>query len=139
MVQETIRFSEGMTEKVDELLDQGVFETKSEFYRFAAETLLVSLNDDYQPDMVDYERHQQSVRNAVEDDDGEFDTVCGDVAKNGEGDNEDECLFYTSAITIRRLAREGDIDSAKEYIDDNYTKERGELLLLEALLDYYTD
>lgn len=122
MVQETVRFSQSIVEAVEELVEEGTFENKSEFYRFATELLLDSVHDEYDPEMVKFDTIAEGTRQQVAEPPAE---------------QSDGSMFYQSAVTVRRHARRGDIDAAEEYIDAHYPSERGEYLLLETLLDYY--
>ncbi len=123
MVQETVRYSDSIVESVEELVEEDVFEHKSEFYRFATELLLDSLHDDYEPEMLNYDSLAEATRQEV-----------GDTAV----EKSDKSMFYESAVVVRRHARRGEVGAAEEYIDTHYPPERGEHLLLEALLDYYS-
>ena len=123
MVQETVRYSDSVVERVQELVEEGTFENKSEYYRFASELLLDSLKKDYEPEMVKYDAIAENTQQQV---------------KGGFAiDQSDGSMFYESAIVVRRYARRGEIDAAEEYIDTHYGPDRGEYLFLEALLDYY--
>jgi len=124
MVQETVRISESIVEAVQAPVNEGTFEHKSEFYRFATELLLDSLQEDYDPEMLNYDSLTETTRQQL----AEF-----------TGGQSGGSMFYESAILIRRHARRGEIDTAEEYIETHYPSERGEYLLLEALLDYYHD
>ena len=126
MVQETVRYSESIVEAVQTLVNEGTFEHKSEFYRFATELLLDSLREDYNPEMLNYDTLAETTHQQL----GEF------MSEQSAGSGS---MFYESAIIIRRHARRGEIDAAEEYIETHYPSERGEYLLLEALLDYYHD
>ncbi|NKE36559.1 transcriptional regulator [Natronococcus sp. JC468] len=129
MAQETIRFSESIVDEVEDLVENGEFEHKSEFYRFATEVLLNALNEEYDPEMVKYDRLLESVTNRSE----------GPGLDPGvQHDDDAGSTFYRSATTIRRHARRGESEAAEEHIDARYPPERGEYLLLEDLLDYYT-
>jgi hypothetical protein len=123
MVQETVRYSDSIVETVEKLVEEDTFSHKSEFYRFATELLLDQLDEEYEPEMVNYdalsEATQQSYINT--------------------SDQPDESMFYQSAIVVRRHARRGEVETAEEYIDTHYPPERGEYLLLESLLDYYSE
>jgi Arc/MetJ-type ribon-helix-helix transcriptional regulator len=123
MVQETVRFSDYIVNEVDELVEEGMFEHKSEFYRFATEMLLDSMREDYSPEMLNYDTIAAKTRQQL-----------GSSANESDG-----TMFYNSAIAVRRYARRGEIDAAEDYIDAHYPTEGGEYLLLEALLDYYHD
>lgn len=103
------------------MIDEGIFDNKSEFYRFASELLLDSLRDEYTPEMVNYDQLTDTL----------------DSQREKKDATEDISGFYRSATTVRRCARRGDISAAEEHIDSRYPPERGEYLLLEALLDYY--
>lgn len=124
MVQETVRYSESIVEGVDELLEDDMFETKSEFYRFAAELLLSSLQESYEPEMLNYDRIAERTRQHT---------------REAPTEPSGKSMFYESAVTIRRHARRNEISAAETHIDRHYPPERGEHLLLEALLDYYHD
>ena len=123
MVQETVRYSDSIVEAVEQLVERGTFENKSEFYRFASELLLGSLDDDYDPEMLNYDTLAERTRKHMR----------GPTVEQQEGS-----MFYESAIVVRRHARRGEISTAEEYIETHYPSERGEYLLLEALLDYYS-
>lgn len=122
MVQETVRYSESIVDAVDELVEEGTFGHKSEFYRFATEMLLDSIDESYNPEMLNYDTLAENTRQQGEEYHQESDTR----------------MFYSSAIVVRRHARRGEIGAAEEYIDTHYPPERGEHLILEALLDYYS-
>ena len=123
MVQETVRYSDSVVDEVQELVEDGIFETKSEYYRFASELLLDSLKEDYDPEMVKYD----AIAEVTQQQTNNESTI----------DRSDSSMFYKSAIVVRRHARRGEIDAAEEYIDTHYAPDRGEYLLLEALFDYY--
>ena len=123
MVQETVRYSDSIVESVEELVENGVFEHKSEFYRFATELLLESLHENYEPEMLNYDNLAENTRQQI-----------GDTAI----EKSERSMFYESAVVVRRHARRGEMSAAEEYIDTHYPPERGEHLLLEALLDYYS-
>ena len=86
--------------------------------------MLDSLQEDYDPEMLNYDSLTETTRQQL----AEF-----------TGGQSGGSMFYESAILIRRHARRGEIDTAEEYIETHYPSERGEYLLLEALLDYYHD
>jgi hypothetical protein len=124
MVQETVRYSDSIVESVEKILDEGVFRNKSEFYRFATELLLEHVDTDYDPEMLNYDDLSEATQPNVE---------------TYTTEQSDGSMFYQSAIVVRRHARRGEVNTAEEYIDTHYPPERGEYLLLEALLDYYNN
>lgn len=121
MVQETVRYSNTIVETVEKLVEQGSFSNKSEFYRFATELLLEQLDEEYEPEMVSYNALSEATQ----------------LSDTDNSDQSDGSMFYQSAIVVRRHARREEISAAEEYIDAHYPPQRGEYLLLEALLDYY--
>lgn len=123
MVQETVRYSDYIVETVKKSVEEGRFRNKSEFYRFATELLLDQLYEEYEPEMVSYDTVLEAIQQA-------------DL---NASDQPNGSMFYESAIIVRRHARRGEINTAEEYIDTHYPPERGEYLLLEALLDYYNE
>lgn len=123
MVQETVRYSDSIVDTVEKLVEEGTFNHKSEFYRFATELLLDQLDEEYEPEMVSYDALSEATQQSYVD----------------TSDQSDGSMFYQSAIVVRRHARREEINTAEEYIDTHYPPERGEYLLLEALLDYYSD
>lgn len=122
MVQETVRYSDSIVEVVEGFVEEGIFEHKSQFYRFATEMLLDSLHDEYEPEMLDYDTIAEATRQQV--------------GKSTVGQS-DGSMFYQSAVAVRRHARRGEVQAAENHIDTHYAPERGERLLLEAVLDYY--
>jgi hypothetical protein len=123
MVQETVRYSDSIVESVEEMVDEGIFDDKSKFYRFATESLLEQLEKDYEPEMLNYDDFAEATQRNAE-------TYTADQSAKSP--------FYQSAIAVRRHARRGEIKTAEEYIDTQYPSGQGEYLLLEALLDYYS-
>jgi len=131
MVQETIRFSETVVNEVEDLVAEGVFETKSEFYRFASEMLLDAINDEYDPEMVNYDKLSGGVRERIDSAIGEQDALPDPTTQPN-----DAGTFYRSALVVRRHARKGEIEQAEEHIDSHYPPERGEYLMLEDILHH---
>jgi Arc/MetJ-type ribon-helix-helix transcriptional regulator len=123
MVQETVRYSDSVVETVQSLVEEGTFNHKSEFYRFATELLLDQLDEEYEPEMVSYDALSEATQQST----------------HSTSDQPDRSMFYQSAIVVRRHARCEEITAAEEHIDRHYPPERGEYLLLEALLDYYSN
>lgn len=123
MVQETVRYSDSIVQTVEKFVEEDTFSHKSEFYRFATELLLDQLDEEYEPEMVNYDALLEATQQSY----------------IGISDQSDRSMFYQSAIVVRRHARRGEIKTAEEYIDTHYPPERGEHLLLETLLDYYSE
>lgn len=126
MTQETVRFSETIVTEVETLVEEGVFDNKSEFYRFAAEFVLDELNPEYTPVMDLYEQTLQDIQEHAN---YSTETTVDETAGS----------LYRAAVVIRQYARQGKIEQAEAYIDSHYPPERGEYLLLEALLGFYQE
>jgi len=60
MVKSTVRFSETVMDRVEELVSGEQFSSKSEFQRFAVEYVLSEV-DDYEPEMLDFEAVRDEV------------------------------------------------------------------------------
>jgi Arc/MetJ-type ribon-helix-helix transcriptional regulator len=124
VVKSTVRFPDAVMEQVEEMVDRGVFSSKSEFQRFAVELVLSEMGT-YEPEMVDFEELKteafpvgQSVRDSV--------PPC-----------EESETFYEDAARVRQFAIRGEIDIAEEYIDTTYPVTDPRCLLLDDLLETY--
>ncbi|WP_435361009.1 ribbon-helix-helix domain-containing protein [Haloarchaeobius sp. DFWS5] len=124
MVKSTVRFSESTVEEIESLVEEGVFESKSEFYRFASEYILEQLSDGYEPSTVD------------------FQDIKADVFPNeqliepAEGP-QSGLPFFESVATVRRFVLRGKVQDAEDFIDHHYTTSSRDALLLEELLECY--
>jgi Arc/MetJ-type ribon-helix-helix transcriptional regulator len=122
MVKSTVRFSETVMDRVEELVDGEEFSSKSEFQRFAVEYVLSEI-DDYEPEMLDFE----DVRDEVFSDRVERTEVAG------EGDGE----FYQVAARVRQFALRGEIDTARELIDTQYPATDPRAMVLDDIIETY--
>ena len=50
MVKSTVRFPESVVGEIESLVEDGRFESKSEFYRFSTDYVLNQVLDDYDPE-----------------------------------------------------------------------------------------
>ena len=124
MVKSTVRFSESTVEEIESLVEEGVFESKSEFYRFASEYILEQLSDSYEPSTVDF-------------DDIKADVFPEDQIIESAEDRESGLPFFESVATVRRFVVRGNPDDAEDFIDHHYATSSRDALLLEELLDLY--
>ena len=122
MVKSTVRFSETVMDRVEELVDGEEFSSKSEFQRFAVEYVLSEI-DDYEPEMLDFE----DVRDEVFSDRVERTEVAG------EGDGE----FYQVAARVRQFALRGEIETARELIDTQYPATDPRAMVLDDIIETY--
>ncbi|MDS0283133.1 transcriptional regulator [Haloarcula onubensis] len=122
MVKSTVRFPEAVMDRVEEMVEDDVFSSKSEFQRFAVEYVLSELGE-YEAEMVDFEEIRSELfasGSAHADDDAELNEA-----------------FYENAARVRQYAVRGDIETAEEYIDTAYPVTDPRSLLLDDLLDAY--
>lgn len=126
MAKDTVRYPEQVVERIDALVEDGVFESKSEFHRFAAEYVLFLLDEGYDPAMFSFDELRTELA---------LDEARTDAAAVGDGGTH----FLEAAITVRRHGLRGEYDDAEAFIDDHYDLIDRESLLLDELLDQYRD
>ncbi len=129
MVKNTVRFHEDVVEEIEGLVDDGVLESKSEFYRFASEYVLQRITEDYEPHMVDYD----SVKAELGPDDPR---TIGLETGIGAGSG---LPFLDSAAMVRKYALRGNFADAEDFIDHHYEPGERDAILLEELLDLYEE
>lgn len=126
VVKSTVRFPESVMDRVEEMVEEGVFSSKSEFQRFAVEFVLSEI-DEYEPEMIDYdELRREAFPNG------------SPIARGTQAPEEAE-TFYENAARVRQFAIRGNISTAEEYIDTTYPVTDPRCLLLDELLDSYRD
>lgn len=131
MVKSTVRFSETVMDRVEELVEGDKFSSKSEFQRFAVEYLLSEI-DDYDPEMLDFNSLYNDVfpeRTVIE----QAEMVTGTKAKHQEY-NED---FYTVASRVRQAVLRGDTEKAYKIIDTTYEPESPKAMFLDDIVQLY--
>jgi Arc/MetJ-type ribon-helix-helix transcriptional regulator len=124
MVKSTVRFPESLINEIDTLVQDGKFESKSEFHRFATEYLLSDISPRYQPTTLDYEQVKADVlpeTRTIEQTDG----------------SESGLPFVAAVSIIRRYALRGEFRNAEDFIDSKYSPTEKDALLLEELLALY--
>ncbi|MFB6229265.1 MAG: hypothetical protein ABEH88_12075 [Halobacteriales archaeon] len=127
MVKNTVRFHEDVVDEIEGLVDDGVLESKSEFYRFASEYVLQRISEGYEPHMVDYD----SVRAELGPDDPRT------IGRNAGLDAGRSIPFLDSAAMIRKYALRGNFADAEDFIDHHYEAGERDAMMLEELLDLY--
>lgn len=113
-------------QRVEEMVEEGMFSSKSEFQRFAVEFVLSEI-DEYDPEMIDYDELRREA----------FSTGAP-MTRGAQVPDETE-TFYENAARVRQFAIRGDIETAEEYIDTTYPVTDPRCLLLDELLDRYRD
>lgn len=124
MVKSTIRFPESVVEEVESLVDEGEFESKSEFYRFSADHVLSQARDGYEPETIDYD--------AIES------AVLPDAGRESPGDA-DGPPFLESVAFVRKLALRKKFSDAEDFIDHQYVPGDRHAVLLEEILQLYRE
>ncbi|MEA1931994.1 transcriptional regulator [Halohasta litorea] len=124
MVKSTVRFSDTVMDRVEELVEGETFSSKSEFQRFAVEFVLSEI-DDYEPEMLDFE----DVRDEVFPDDS--------PVRGEEGVSEPGAEFYQIAARVRQFAIRGEIETARDLIDTHYPATDPRSLLLDDIVETY--
>lgn len=127
MVKNTVRFRESVVEEIEALVEAGVFESKSEFTRFASEYVLEKISDEYEPHMVDFESVKAEVIS-------ETPTIEAEERPPQEG-----IPFFESVAMVRKYALRGNLTDAEDFIDHHYDPNERDALLLEELLELYRD
>jgi len=124
MVKSTVRFSEAVMDRVEELVEGETFSSKSEFQRFAVEFVLSEI-DDYEPEMLDFE----DVRDEVFPDNS--------PQRREEFVPDDDAEFYQIAARVRQFAIRGEIETARDLIDTHYPATDPRSLLLDDIVETY--
>ena len=124
MAKDTVRYPDPVVAAIDEQVADGVFESKSEFYRFAAEYVLTLLSGTYQPQTFAFEELRREL--AVDE------QRRADAADDGAPEP-----FLATAAAVRQAALRGDAERAVDLIDERYDPTDREALLLDELLATY--
>ncbi|ELZ16146.1 MULTISPECIES: CopG family transcriptional regulator [Haloterrigena] len=124
MAKDTVRYPDEVVETIDELVDDGMFESKSEFYRFSAEYVLTLLNNDHEVKTFNFDEIKT-----------ELDISEEDHAKALGADG--GTFFLDAVITVRKHGLRGDYEAAERFIDTHYESTDQECIILEELLGTY--
>ncbi|MFA9427591.1 type II toxin-antitoxin system ParD family antitoxin [Natronorubrum sp. A-ect3] len=124
MAKDTVRYPDEVVEEIDSLVDDGMFESKSEFYRFSAEYVLTLITDDHTVETFNFDEIKS-----------ELDITQEDHAKALGTDG--GTFFLDAVITIRKHGLRGDFEAAERFIDTHYEPTDQECIILEELLGTY--
>ena len=124
MVKSTVRFPESVVGEIESLVEDGRFESKSEFYRFSTDYVLNQVLDDYEPETIDYREIKAEVM-------PEREQTLG-TENDGEGPP-----FLESVSFVRKLALRGKFNDAEDFIDHQYAAGDRHAILLEEILRLY--
>lgn len=125
MAKDTVRYPDDVVEEIDALVEDGVFESKSEFYRFSAEYVLSLVRDDWEPETFNY----PELKDELDLDENARMLLGADGGRD----------FLNAVITVRQYGLRGDFEAAEGFIDRNYEPTDRSGMLLEELLREYRD
>lgn len=124
MAKDTVRYPDAVVDEIDSLVENGVFESKSEFYRFSAEYVLAIVDEEYDPQTFNYRELK-----------GELDLEENPRLLGADGGRD----FLDAVIRIRQYGLRNDFEAAEAYIDENYEPTDRSGIILEELLSTYRD
>ncbi len=124
MAKDTVRYPDEVVDEIDALVEDGMFESKSEFYRFSAEYVLTLINPDHDVKTFNFDEIKT-----------ELDITREDHAKALGTDG--GTFFLDAVITVRKHGLRGNFEAAERFIDTHYDSTDQECIILEELLGTY--
>lgn len=121
MAKDTVRYPDAVVDQIDALVDDGMFESKSEFYRFSAEYVLTLVDPDHDVETFNFDEIKAEL----------------DIPEESESAADGGTRFLEAVITVRKHGLRGDYEAAEQFIDDHYEPTDQECLVLEELLGTY--
>ena len=126
MAKDTVRYPDDVVESIDALVDDGMFESKSEFYRFSAEYVLTLINPDHEVETFNFDEIKSELH---------IEEVNHVEALGTDGGT----FFLDAIITVRKHGLRGNYEDAERFIDTHYEPTDQECIILEELLGTYRD
>ncbi|MDF9745919.1 CopG family transcriptional regulator [Natrinema salsiterrestre] len=124
MAKDTVRYPDDVVEEIDTLVEDGMFESKSEFYRFSAEYVLTLIDSDHDVKTFNFDEIKS-----------ELDISEEDHAKALGADG--GTFFLDAVINVRKYGLRGNYEAAERFIDTHYDETDQECIILEELLGTY--
>ena len=124
MAKDTVRYPDDVVDAIDALVEDGMFESKSEFYRFSAEYVLTLINTDHEPETFNF----KEIKAELNIDENAYADVL---------DADGGTFFLDAVITVRKHGLRGNYEDAERFIDSHYEPTDQECLILEELLGTY--
>ncbi len=124
MAKDTVRYPDEVVEEIDTLVQDGMFESKSEFYRFSAEYVLTLINPDHDVKTFNFDEIKTELDITRED---------HAMALGADGGT----FFLDAVITVRKHGLRGNYEAAERFIDTHYDSTDQECIILEELLGTY--
>ncbi|TYL36700.1 CopG family transcriptional regulator [Natronococcus pandeyae] len=126
MAKDTVRYPDEVVEKIDALVDDGMFESKSEFYRFSAEYVLTLVDSDHDVKTFNFDEIKSELDIPEE-------THAQALGTDGG------TFFLDAVITVRKQGLRGNYEAAERFIDTHYDPTDQECIILEELLGTYRE
>ncbi len=124
MAKDTVRYPDDVVDQIDALVEDGMFESKSEFYRFSAEYVLTLIDGDHEVKTFNFDEIKAELDISEEDHLKALGTDGG-------------TFFLDAVITIRKQGLRGNYEAAERFIDTHYEPTDQECIILEELLGTY--
>ena len=103
MAKDTVRYPDKVVDEIDALVEDGVFESKSEFYRFASDFLLSVIDADHEPTVLGYGDIVADLES----------TTDGRLVPRAEGEEPATGPFLDAYIQVRRHLLYDDVEAAR--------------------------
>ncbi|MFC7233264.1 CopG family transcriptional regulator [Saliphagus sp. GCM10025308] len=126
MAKDTVRYPDDVVEAIDNLVDDGMFESKSEFYRFSAEYVLTMINPDHKVETFNFDEIKSELN-------------IDRPARAEEVGADGGTFFLDALITVRKYGLRGNYEDAEDFIDMHYEPTDQECLVLEEVLGTYRE
>ncbi|MCW8172717.1 CopG family transcriptional regulator [Natrialba swarupiae] len=125
MAKDTVRYPDEVVEEIDALVDDGMFESKSEFYRFSAEYVLSLINPEHDVKTFNFDEIKT-----------ELDISESDHAR---ALGTDGGTFFRRRDHRPETGITGNYEAAERFIDTHYDATDQECIILEELLGTYRE
>ncbi|MFC7215548.1 CopG family transcriptional regulator [Saliphagus sp. GCM10025334] len=126
MAKDTVRYPDDVVEAIDNLVDDGMFESKSEFYRFSAEYVLTLINPEHEVETFNFDEIKSELN-------------IDRPARSEEVGADGGTFFLDALITVRKYGLRGNYEDAEDFIDMHYEPTDQECLVLEEVLGTYRE
>ncbi|GAB7017251.1 hypothetical protein JCM18750_01120 [Halostagnicola bangensis] len=124
MAKDTVRYPDDVVDEIDALVADGMFESKSEFYRFSAEYVLTLIDPDHEVETFNFDE----IKSELE---------ISDTGHTAIANPDGGTFFLESVITVRKQGLRGNFEAAEQFIDTHYDQTDQECIILEELLGTY--
>ncbi len=127
MAKDTVRYPDDVVDEIDALVEDGMFESKSEFYRFSAEYVLTLIDPEHEPETFNYDEIMAEL---------DIDEKSLPPAALG---TDGGTFFLDAVITVRKHGLRSNYEAAERFIDSHYDPTDQECIILEELLGSYRE